>query len=73
MLPNRAFYGLWESLHYKSSLKTDLIKYAETSFLLSQKGVSNKLISWNKVILFHGPPGTGKTSIAQVCLDIFSP
>jgi len=65
MLPNRAFYGLWESLHYQSSLKSDLVKYAETSFLLSQKEVSNTLISWNKVILFHGPPGTGKTSIAQ--------
>lgn len=65
MLPNRAFYGLWESLHYKSSLKSDLMKYAETSLLLSQKEVSNTLISWNKVILFHGPPGTGKTSIAQ--------
>ena len=66
MLPNKAFYGLWESLHYSSSLKTDLIQYAETSFRLSQLGVSNTLISWNKVILFHGPPGTGKTSIAQV-------
>ncbi|CBY15651.1 unnamed protein product [Oikopleura dioica] len=65
MLPNRSFYGLWESLHYKSSLKSDLVKYAETSFLLSQKSVNNTLISWNKVILFHGPPGTGKTSIAQ--------
>ncbi|CAG5099868.1 Oidioi.mRNA.OKI2018_I69.XSR.g16725.t1.cds [Oikopleura dioica] len=65
MLPNKAFYGLWESLHYSSSLKSDLIQYAETSFRLSQLGVSNTLISWNKVILFHGPPGTGKTSIAQ--------
>jgi hypothetical protein len=55
MLPNRAFYGLWESLHFKSSLKSDLMNYAETSFLLSQKEVSNTLISWNKVILFHGP------------------
>lgn len=33
--------------------------------LFSDRGVNTNIISWNKVILLHGPPGTGKTSLCK--------
>lgn len=33
--------------------------------LFSDRGVNSNIISWNKVILLHGPPGTGKTSLCK--------
>lgn len=66
LMPHRDFHGLWESLHYDHAIKTDLIEYCNSAMYLSSKGVDQKIINWNKVILLHGPPGTGKTSLAQV-------
>lgn len=33
--------------------------------LLSDKGVDCNIVSYNRVILLHGPPGTGKTSLCR--------
>lgn len=42
-----------------------LLSYAETTLLFSEKGVDPLIISWNRVVLLHGPPGTGKTSLCK--------
>ncbi len=42
-----------------------LLSYAETTLLFSEKGVNPLIISWNRVVLLHGPPGTGKTSLCK--------
>jgi len=64
-LPSDVTDGLWESLHYDSSLKRDLICYAFTSLLFADAGIDQHIISTNRVVLLHGPPGTGKTSICK--------
>ncbi|KAJ8928793.1 hypothetical protein NQ314_018592 [Rhamnusium bicolor] len=42
-----------------------LLKYAQTMVEFSDKGVDCNVISCNRVILLHGPPGTGKTSLCK--------
>ncbi|CDS40640.1 pachytene checkpoint protein 2 [Echinococcus multilocularis] len=64
-LPSSAFDGLWDTLVYDSSVKRDLLKYAESALLFADYEVSQHVIAWNRVIFLHGPPGTGKTSLCR--------
>ncbi|XP_026558162.1 pachytene checkpoint protein 2 homolog [Pseudonaja textilis] len=65
LLPAVEFHRLWESLIYDAEIKADLLNYVTTTLLFSDRNVDNNLISWNRVILLHGPPGTGKTSLCR--------
>ncbi|KAM8967246.1 pachytene checkpoint protein 2 homolog [Pelodytes ibericus] len=64
-LPCADFHGLWNSLVYDAEVKSNLLDYVTTSLLFSDKNVDSNLISWNRVVLLHGPPGTGKTSLCK--------
>jgi len=46
-------------------VKTRLMKYIYSAVLFAEKGVDQNLVSCNKVVLLHGPPGTGKTSLCK--------
>ncbi len=48
-----------------SRLKPALLQYASSAMLFADAGVDAGLISCNHVILLHGPPGTGKTSLCK--------
>ncbi|XP_014467668.1 PREDICTED: pachytene checkpoint protein 2 homolog isoform X1 [Dinoponera quadriceps] len=65
VLPSIEFHHIWQHLFYDSNIKNDLLHYVETTMLFSDRGVNSNVISWNKVILLHGPPGTGKTSLCK--------
>ncbi|NXV78338.1 PCH2 protein, partial [Atlantisia rogersi] len=65
VLPAAEFHGLWESLIYDAEVKSHLLDYVTTTLLFSDKNVDSNLISWNRVVLLHGPPGTGKTSLCK--------
>ncbi|KAH9624321.1 hypothetical protein KSS87_005235 [Heliosperma pusillum] len=65
VLPAKEFDGMWDSLIYDSGLKERLLRYAASALLFSEKGVNPFLVSWNRIILLHGPPGTGKTSLCK--------
>ncbi|KAG5856732.1 pachytene checkpoint protein 2 homolog [Anguilla rostrata] len=65
LLPAAEFHGIWESLVYEDGVKTQLLDYVSTTIFFSDKSVNSNLISWNRVVLLHGPPGTGKTSLCK--------
>lgn len=64
-LPSALLDGLWESLHYEGSVQFDLLRYVDASMQFVLHAVDPKLISFNRLVLLHGPPGTGKTSLCR--------
>ena len=64
-LPAREFAGLWDALVYDTQLKATLLRYAATALRFADAAVDPSLVAVNRVVLLHGPPGTGKTSLAK--------
>jgi len=65
ILPNLEFQDIWENLIYDTNIKGELLRFVSTSLMLSDKGVNSQIVTCNRVVLLHGPPGTGKTSLCK--------
>lgn len=64
-LPCAKFDRLWESLTYDTPLKGDLLAFTQTAFRLATSGVDPCLVTCGRLLVLHGPPGTGKTSLCR--------
>lgn len=42
-----------------------ILRFAQSIMLFAQKKIDANVISCNKLVLLHGPPGTGKTSLCK--------
>ena len=64
-LPNHGLDGLWRTLVYSDHVKEHLLHYIYSTLEFSDAGIDFHVIAWNRVVLLHGPPGTGKTSLCR--------
>ncbi|KIO30216.1 hypothetical protein M407DRAFT_69382 [Tulasnella calospora MUT 4182] len=64
-LPCRNWDGLWDTLVYSDDIKPRLLNYIHATLVFSERDVDFNVVSWNRVVLLHGPPGTGKTSLCR--------
>ncbi|WWC58145.1 uncharacterized protein I303_100680 [Kwoniella dejecticola CBS 10117] len=65
ILPSAELDGLWQTLVYSNNLKTRLLNYCYSTTYFSENEIDSNVIAWNRVMLLHGPPGTGKTSLCR--------
>jgi len=65
VLPSTELVDVWESLYYDEALKENLLQFSSTTMLFADRKVSQALVSSNRVVLLHGPPGTGKTTLCR--------
>ncbi|KAH7363905.1 P-loop containing nucleoside triphosphate hydrolase protein [Rhexocercosporidium sp. MPI-PUGE-AT-0058] len=67
-MPHARFEGVWDELVFAHDLKADLIWMMTNILRFSKSFAANKIRrKLNPLILLHGPPGTGKTSL---CLGL---
>jgi len=63
--PNANHDELWDSLIFDSAIKEELMAFVEVLFEFSKCGLAkSESFSCNRIMLLHGPPGGGKSSLA---------
>jgi ATPase family associated with various cellular activities (AAA) len=65
LLPCKELDPVWDTLEYDSGVKEELLNFAKTALLFAKHDVSEDIIGINRVVLLHGPPGTGKTTLCK--------
>jgi hypothetical protein len=72
-LPNKAFHLLRGSLIYEDNLPARVIRFATRIIKLTTESKLNPdLIYFNRLILLHGPSGTGKTTLSRIIAQALS-
>jgi hypothetical protein len=66
LLPHRELHGLCESLIYDDHLPSRLIRFISRMVSITAVPYLNPhLVNFNRLILLHGPSGTGKSTLCR--------
>jgi len=65
LLPCKELDSVWDTLEYDSDVKEELLNFTKTALLFAKHNVCEDIIGINRVVLLHGPPGTGKTTLCK--------
>lgn len=60
-----AIEDLWENLHFTTQLKESLQHFVDSAMLFSRRGINEHMVTCNRMIFLHGPPGSGKSSLCR--------
>lgn len=80
LLPSKELENCWESLFFDNDIKQKMFSYAtialKVATLSREKANSNidssNIFSNNKLLIVHGPPGTGKTTVCKALVQKLS-
>ncbi|KAL5117203.1 hypothetical protein ACEQ8H_004892 [Pleosporales sp. CAS-2024a] len=64
-LPHAMFVGLWESLKFKGPIGDEILNVLAAAIRKWHDDSTALTSSWFNTVLLHGPPGSGKTSLAH--------
>lgn len=65
-LPSKSLEGLWDSLIFEDPIGSRLLRFvARMMSLMRNHVLSPTLTNWNRLLLLHGPPGCGKTTLCR--------
>jgi GTPase SAR1 family protein len=65
-LPSKALVGLLDSLYFDEPIPASLLRVTTRMMTIMRRtDLKQSLTNWNRLILLHGPPGSGKTSLCR--------
>lgn len=64
-LPARGLESLWQSLVFNDDIPDTLLRYVHAAIRFSDSNMDANIVTCNRLVLLHGPPGTGKTSLCR--------
>jgi hypothetical protein len=57
-LPTKQLHNLWDSIIVPDDIKETLSGYCASCMQFAEAGVDSNIISFNRIIMLHGPPGS---------------
>jgi SpoVK/Ycf46/Vps4 family AAA+-type ATPase len=64
-LPSADWTPYWERIYVDEAIKRRALNYVLLAYTLGARRISNLYLAQHHILLFHGPPGTGKTTLAR--------
>jgi hypothetical protein len=65
-LPSKTLVAVWDSLYFDEPIPAKLLRFTTRMMtIMRHTDLKQTLANWNRLILLHGPPGSGKTSLCR--------